>query len=402
MRSSASVGALGGRHGAAFWSEERASGSVGVRLLERMGWQEGRGLGKREAGTQSFVRAKVKNDTVGIGATKGAAGDDRQHVFAQATTDIFNALLSKLNAAHTASPSTPLTGSEQAESESDVEDTSTARDAAVSIDRYVRKRHLYGRFSRAKDTSLYSQKSKLEIFGRKQTQNDKQPTNVDAPTTTSATESNINSTHSSLATGPSAPPPLPVPVPLVTSRVSLSSYFAEKLAARARSTATAADGSTAWQTALFDDISRASQIGRAGLGARTTTSRTATTAHTTTTDTSNTTTTNPTDPTSRRSQHSTQQPPHDTAVGSSSGSSDEERRERKRRRRERKEAQRRQTEQQAEEEEEEQANEQQQAAVASSAVQSPAAAAADSAEERRRRKKQKRERKLASASSVCG
>ena len=266
-RSSASVGSLGGRHGAAFWSEERASGSVGVKLLERMGWQEGRGLGKQEAGTQSFVRAKLKNDTVGIGAKKGAAGDDRQHMFAQATTDMFNALLSKLNAAH----SGPQPGKQQQLSaddeggtavgeaaEAEEEDTSTAGDAAASIDRYVRKRHLYGRFSRAKDTSLYSHKSKLEIFGRKQTN----------------TQPHTLATHTAAAAA--APASLPPPsISTTTSSVSIQSYFASKMAARQRPEQQQpagerrrgeADGSAAWQSALFDDISQRSNVGRAGLG----------------------------------------------------------------------------------------------------------------------------------------
>ena len=382
VRSSASVGSLGGRHGAAFWSEERASGSVGVALLERMGWQEGKGLGKKEAGTQSFIRAKLKNDTIGIGASKGAAGDERQNAFAQATTDIFNALLSKLNEAHSTTPGAEDGGGSEKQQEEEAEaeeDTSTVGDAAASIDRYVRKRHLYGRFSRAKDTSLYSSKSKLEIFGRKQAPADAQ--SIPAQPASSSSKAATAEAGSAVT----VPPPS---LTTTTSGVSIQSYFASKMAARQQQQqvgAVAADGSASFQTALFDTISQRSQTGRAGLGA----GRSNTQANGS--DGEEQRRQRPRINTQSRAEEE-RQPEESTPAaaeqadsGSTELSSDEDRKERKRRRRAKKEAER------LARREEEQTEKVEQNGEVEPTTES------ESTEEKRRRKKQRRERERGSA-----
>ena len=379
---------------------------MGVKLLERMGWQEGKGLGKKEAGMQSFVRAKLKNDTVGIGASKGAAaGDERQNAFAQATTDMFNALLSKLNAVHSdATPSPqpqdePPSGSEERKEAEEEEDTTSAGDAAASIDRYVRKRHLYGRFSRAKDTSLYSHKSKLEIFGRKQHApdalvNQQQPAALllPPPTAAAAAESESASVQQpSIAT--------------TTSSVSIQSYFASKLAARQHRTQqqpleAAADGSREWQAALFDDISQRSQSGRAGLGATRTATHTST-ASATSGNYTNTNSDNNNNNDSHYQQSPSPRPSHSTlpsTLRSSSelegaSNSDNERRDRAMRRRERKEAKRlerqRKRDSQEEEEEEEEEHSQQEQRQRQQEDQQVLSLATEATHDKRRRKKQK-------------
>ena len=88
----------GGRRGAAFWKEEKDS--VGTRLMERMGWKEGKGLGKGGRGTAEMaVKGRFKADQRGIGAA-ATTGEAKQHLFARATTDLFNDLLTRLNSTH--------------------------------------------------------------------------------------------------------------------------------------------------------------------------------------------------------------------------------------------------------------------------------------------------------------
>ncbi|KAH8583948.1 G patch domain containing [Cryptosporidium sp. chipmunk genotype I] len=44
------------------------SSNIGVNLLQKMGWTEGKGLGKEEVGMQECIQIKKKNDNLGLGA----------------------------------------------------------------------------------------------------------------------------------------------------------------------------------------------------------------------------------------------------------------------------------------------------------------------------------------------
>ena len=38
----------------------------GYRMLQRMGWEEGKGLGSKEEGTREHIKVKVKRDNQGM------------------------------------------------------------------------------------------------------------------------------------------------------------------------------------------------------------------------------------------------------------------------------------------------------------------------------------------------
>lgn len=53
------------------WAEDKSK--FGYRMLQKMGWNEGKGLGVKEDGVTQHVRVKKKNTNTGIGAEKSAA-----------------------------------------------------------------------------------------------------------------------------------------------------------------------------------------------------------------------------------------------------------------------------------------------------------------------------------------
>ena len=80
----------GSRHGNVFWEEEK--GNVGLRMMQSMGWEHGKGLGSRGHGVTSHIRVRQKKDNAGIGANAATADDAWK-----ATQDVFNSILTRLN-----------------------------------------------------------------------------------------------------------------------------------------------------------------------------------------------------------------------------------------------------------------------------------------------------------------
>ena len=259
----------GGRHGALFWQEE--SGSVGVRLMRGMGWREGKGLGKAESGhTQHAIKARKKLDQKGLGAATALSADAQQRHFAQATTSLFNDLLTRLNQQH----QQPQREKEQREEEvedddqqqqgpeaavaaaaTEVDEGAARRTALSSISRAVGRRSLYGRFSRAKDTTTYSTSSMHEILGTTR-----------STTTSSSSSGSITTAAVSTSSTSSVPTPL---ADTRTSQLSMSEYFSQRMHGRAAA-ATAAAQADFLHTAHFDHLQRISAVGRGGLGFRST------------------------------------------------------------------------------------------------------------------------------------
>ena len=58
--------ASAGHHGEAFWKSQQAGDNFGVKMMERMGWEQGGGLGKDGKGSAQFVKAKQKKDNAGV------------------------------------------------------------------------------------------------------------------------------------------------------------------------------------------------------------------------------------------------------------------------------------------------------------------------------------------------
>src|SRR5690348_15080629 len=115
-------------------------------MLEKMGWEAGKGLGARNHGQTEHVKASRKKDTLGLGAVKG-------HDYAWlATQDIFNQVLADLNASKT-----PSDDSESIQSTQPTESKEQSRDAAVQSAIRSRKANMfYGKFKKGKDLNTYS------------------------------------------------------------------------------------------------------------------------------------------------------------------------------------------------------------------------------------------------------
>ncbi|XP_065334887.1 PIN2/TERF1-interacting telomerase inhibitor 1 [Cloeon dipterum] len=115
--------------------------NVGKKLMERMGWSKGKGLGREEQGTTEHIRVTYKNDNKGMGYT-GPVDDPVLH------QNAFNELLLQLNQEKEPVPIKP-------ESLSSLEKRSES----------TRRRVHYKKFTRGKDLSRYSAKDLECIVG---------------------------------------------------------------------------------------------------------------------------------------------------------------------------------------------------------------------------------------------
>ncbi|KAJ2831275.1 hypothetical protein FBU31_002307 [Coemansia sp. 'formosensis'] len=211
------------------------SGRFGFKMLEKMGWSEGKGLGANEDGMKEHVKIKLKSNNFGIGA-------DRKNIRNWLeNADGFSELLSRLNS-DTNTPSETADSDEskkkrkkeekkklkkeakEAEQKSDVataesvESTETVLIAAsVKLNRLSHRT----KFRNMKRMALQDEKGLQEIFGVRS-----------APSTFANTP---DAKESESPSGTSTPPP-PLPASMKTTQiietgVSVSDYFAQKVAA---------------------------------------------------------------------------------------------------------------------------------------------------------------------------
>ncbi|KAF6306885.1 PIN2 (TERF1) interacting telomerase inhibitor 1 [Rhinolophus ferrumequinum] len=74
------------------WSNDDSK--FGQRMLEKMGWSKGKGLGAQEQGATDHIKVQVKNNHLGLGATINNEDNWIAH------QDDFNQLLAELNTCH--------------------------------------------------------------------------------------------------------------------------------------------------------------------------------------------------------------------------------------------------------------------------------------------------------------
>ncbi|CAK7320339.1 PIN2/TERF1-interacting telomerase inhibitor 1 [Vulpes lagopus] len=74
------------------WSNDDSK--FGQRMLEKMGWSKGKGLGAQEQGATDHIKVQVKNNHLGLGATINNEDNWIAH------QDDFNQLLADLNTCH--------------------------------------------------------------------------------------------------------------------------------------------------------------------------------------------------------------------------------------------------------------------------------------------------------------
>ncbi|XP_072387575.1 uncharacterized protein [Diabrotica undecimpunctata] len=120
------------------WSQD--ANKFGQKLLEKMGWQSGKGLGAKEDGIKEHIKISYKNDSKGMGY-KESNDQWTEH------ETHFSALLES------------LTGEE-----------TNFEKKVISLERKSqtsRARVHYKKFTRGKDLSQYSEKDLANIFGKK-------------------------------------------------------------------------------------------------------------------------------------------------------------------------------------------------------------------------------------------
>ncbi|XP_033846961.1 PIN2/TERF1-interacting telomerase inhibitor 1 [Periophthalmus magnuspinnatus] len=183
------------------WSKDDSK--FGQKMLERMGWSKGKGLGRSEQGATEHIKVKVKNDSYGLGANASHEDNWIAH------QDDFNELLAQLNSCHGQNDNN-VSPPEEQKGFSLEEKSKTAR-----------KRVHYMKFTKGKDLSSRSEKDLNCIFGKRglskeqdqesnssESQEEKEETAVIAPTGLD-TESIANT---------------------VTSTLTMQEYFAQRMA----------------------------------------------------------------------------------------------------------------------------------------------------------------------------
>ncbi|XP_064506884.1 PIN2/TERF1-interacting telomerase inhibitor 1 [Pseudopipra pipra] len=130
------------------WSKDDSK--FGQKMLEKMGWSKGKGLGAQEQGNPEHIRVKVKNNTLGLGANINNEDNWIAH------QDDFNQLLAELNSCHGQGETEPSVKNQKK--------TFSLEEKSKSS----KKRVHYMKFAKGKDLSSCSEHDLSCIFGRRQ------------------------------------------------------------------------------------------------------------------------------------------------------------------------------------------------------------------------------------------
>ncbi|XP_039484545.1 G patch domain-containing protein 4 isoform X1 [Drosophila santomea] len=148
----------------------------GTKMLEKMGWTKGSGLGANLSGEKDFVRIRFKNDAEGLGFEQR---DDQWTVH----EDGFNGLLKSLNGDDSGAKDKEPESEEEArpmgfgfkavEPEEPSKKKLKENTSGMSLEersKQSRARVHYKKFTRGKDLAQYSEKDLANIFGKKATE----------------------------------------------------------------------------------------------------------------------------------------------------------------------------------------------------------------------------------------
>ncbi|XP_043064193.1 PIN2/TERF1-interacting telomerase inhibitor 1 isoform X2 [Drosophila ficusphila] len=157
----------------------------GTKMLEKMGWTKGNGLGAKQDGEKDFVRIRFKNDAEGLGFE---ARDDQWTTHEEG----FNGLLKSLNGEDNEANGKESEPEEEARpmgfgfKAEDPEEPSKKKlkqnISGMSLEeksKQSRARVHYKKFTRGKDLSQYSEKDLANIFGKKATDDIEAPAPVE-------------------------------------------------------------------------------------------------------------------------------------------------------------------------------------------------------------------------------
>ncbi|XP_026050900.1 PIN2/TERF1-interacting telomerase inhibitor 1-like [Carassius auratus] len=127
------------------WSNDESK--FGQKMLERMGWSKGKGLGKSEQGSTEHIKVKVKNNSLGLGTSVNNEDNWIAH------QDDFNQLLAELNNCH---------GQNNTDNPTQEQGFSLEEKSKTS-----KKRVHYMKFTKGKDLSSRSETDLACIFGKR-------------------------------------------------------------------------------------------------------------------------------------------------------------------------------------------------------------------------------------------
>ncbi|XP_018599391.1 PIN2/TERF1-interacting telomerase inhibitor 1 [Scleropages formosus] len=181
------------------WTKDESK--FGQKMLEKMGWSKGKGLGKEEQGATEHIKVKVKNNTLGLGTNVNHEDNWIAH------QDDFNQILADLNNCHGQSECV----AEEKKSFSLEEKSKTSR-----------KRVHYMKFTKGKDLSSRSETDLACIFGKRTKKSkDQEESNGQDSQGEKELEEEENETPCS---------EVEVTVNTVTSTLTMQEYFAQRMA----------------------------------------------------------------------------------------------------------------------------------------------------------------------------
>ncbi|XP_075454812.1 PIN2/TERF1-interacting telomerase inhibitor 1 isoform X1 [Ascaphus truei] len=181
------------------WSNDESK--FGQKLMEKMGWSKGKGLGAQEQGSTEHIKVKVKNNSLGLGASVTHEDNWIAH------QDDFNQILAELNTCH---------GSEESERPAN-EDKKTF--SLEEKSKSSRKRVHYMKFAKGKDLSSRSETDLACIFGKRE------KVRKATPEEETAVDSEVSEEKEK-----QSPPSDCEPRNTVTSSLSVNEYFAKRMA----------------------------------------------------------------------------------------------------------------------------------------------------------------------------
>ncbi|XP_044024523.1 PIN2/TERF1-interacting telomerase inhibitor 1 [Siniperca chuatsi] len=192
------------------WSKDDSK--FGQKMLERMGWSKGKGLGKSEQGSTDHIKVKVKNNNYGLGTSASYEDNWIAH------QDDFNELLAQLNNCHgqnnqhTSTKPPP----EEQKGFSLEEKSKTSR-----------KRVHYMKFTKGKDLSSRTETDLNCIFGKRGRSANDQEQESNSSDSQGETKKDFTPATSELDTESITK--------TVTSTLNMQEYFAQRMAQLKRS-----------------------------------------------------------------------------------------------------------------------------------------------------------------------
>ncbi|KAF4099384.1 PIN2/TERF1-interacting telomerase inhibitor 1 isoform X1 [Onychostoma macrolepis] len=182
------------------WSNDESK--IGQKMLERMGWSKGKGLGKSEQGSTEHIKVKVKNNSLGLGTTGNNEDNWITH------QDDFNQLLAELNSCH---------GQNNTDNPTQEQGFSLEEKSKTS-----KKRVHYMKFTKGKDLSSRSETDLACIFGKrsKREKRDQDEGSSGPDSQEESEEDKDTVTNPNPETQPNT----------VTSTLTMQEYFAQRMA----------------------------------------------------------------------------------------------------------------------------------------------------------------------------